>query len=209
MVGLEHYLLAFLVAFVFTLTELLSTKYAMTCYFLKKSPSLYSYAIAYGLFSVFFFYGLDSFGFYSCLITPILGNVWVQAVATGLITKALLHVSIFRADSVPIGLETLVYIFEPRLLRQIALDEYDERQKFIKKSQERFSDVDDVSNRINQNIPRTVDAEMADIFITDLNYKLFVEYANESDETKINFAMDSLLITYGMQSFKRAFPENP
>jgi hypothetical protein len=206
MVNAEQYFLAFLVAFIFAMTELLSTKYPMTFYFLKKSPSLYGYAIAYGLFSVFFFYGLDSFGFYSCLITPIFGNVWVQAAATGLITKALLHVSVFRADSVPIGLETLVYIFEPGLLRQIALDEYDGRQKFIIRTQANFPDLDDVLARINQNIPRVVDRELAETFIDDLDYKLFVEYDGESDETKINFAMDFFLVTYGMQSFKRAFP---
>jgi hypothetical protein len=154
---------------------------------------------------MFFLWGLDSYGFYSCLVIPIFNDPMVQAVVTGLITKALLHVNVFRADSFPIGLETIAYIFEPGLLRQVALDEYDGRQKFIIRTQRSFPDVDDVANRITQHIPRAVDPELAETFLEDMNYKLFVEYAGETDETRINFAMDSFLITYGMQSFKRAF----
>ncbi len=205
-VGIEHYVLAFLVAFVFTLSELLSSKYAMTFSFLKKSKSLYFYGALYGLFSVFFFYGLDTVGIYSCLVIPILSNIWVQAAVTGLVTKALLHVNILRVDSVPIGFETLVYIFEPRLLWQIALDEYDARQIFIRDTRNRYPNFEDGLARISENIPRSIDSELADSFLEDLDYKIYVEYTGESDEARLIFAMDLFLVTYGMQSFKRAFP---
>lgn len=205
MIGLGHYLLAFLVAFVFTLTELLSNQYAMTFRFLRKSISLYAYGAAYGFSSIAFLWCMQYFGLYSCLVTTILGNTWIQAIVIGLITKALLHVSIFRADSIPIGLETFAHIFEPRLLRQIALDEYDARKRYIGTAQARYQDLDDVLHRITQNIPQSVDQDLSESFLEDLRYKLFIEFDGESDETKIGFAMDNYLVVFGVQTFVRTF----
>lgn len=206
MIGLGHYLLAFSVAFLFTLTELLSNEYPMTHRFLGKSACLYAYGAAYGFSSIAFLWCLQYFGLYSCLVTTILGNTWLQAVVIGLITKALLHVSIFRADSIPIGLETFAHIFEPRLLRQIALDEYDARQKYLITIQPIYNNLDDVLHRISDDIPRSVDPKLAESFFYDLDYKLSIEFDGESDETKIKFVMNNYLVMYGVQSFERTFP---
>jgi hypothetical protein len=204
MIGIWHYLLAFFVASIFTLTELLSNEYAMTFSFLRRSKSLYAYGAAYGFCSIAFLWCLQYFGLYSCLITTLLGNSWAQAIVIGLITKALLHVSIFRADSIPIGLETFSHIFEPRLLKQIALDEYNVRQRYISAAQVRYPNLDVVLDLIVQNIPDL--DHIADVFLEDLNYKLFVEFSEEPDHVKIKFAMDSYLVEFGKQTFERTFP---
>ena len=205
MVGLEHYILTFLVAFVFTLTELLSNEYPMTFRFLKKSKSLYGYGASYGLTSIAFLWTMHYLGLYSCLMTTIFGNIWVQAIVMGLITKALLHVSIFRADSIPIGLETFANIFEPRLLKQIGLDEYNARQRFVRATQARYPILDVVLALMTQNVPRN-DLILAETFLADLDYKLFVEFSGESDETKIIFAMNMYLVEFGIQTFEITYP---
>jgi len=204
MIGFWHYLLAFSFAFIFTLTELLSNKYSMTFCFLSRSKSFFAYGAAYGFSSVAFLWCLQYFGLYSCLVTTLLGNAWAQAIVIGLITKALLHVSIFRADSIPICLETFSHIFEPRLLKQIALDEYNVRQQYISAAQVRYPDLNLALNLITQNIPDL--GPISEAFFDDLRYKLFVEFDGESDQSKIKFAMNSYLVEFGKQTFQRTFP---
>jgi uncharacterized membrane protein len=87
----------FFVGAVFSGYELLSTTYPMTCYFiLRNSRSIYAYSIIYGIISIIFMEGIDYFGIFKCVVTPVLSNVWVQAVFVGISTKAFLHITHLR-----------------------------------------------------------------------------------------------------------------
>lgn len=196
-------ILAFVVGMVFSAYELLNNKYPMTSYFvLKNSRSIYFYSIIYGVLSFLFMLGIDYFGIFKCVVTPIISNIWVQAIFVGISTKAFLHIKFFDADPFPIGFETVTFLFEPRLLRQISLDDYNAVQKYITDAMVGYNDVSQVLNIIERTLPSN-DRQISVAFMQDIRDEL-AEYLD--DDKKIMVAMELYLREYGESSFKRAFP---
>jgi len=130
---------------------------------------------------------------------PGVDNPWVQSVVVGVIIKSLLHLRVFSVgtgtDSFPVGIETIVQIFEPWLLRTIALDHFDTLRRYIDPRANHHNNLDVVKQRIKQNLPTAFADHERIAFEAD------VDKANtvvDAMELYINFA--------GKRSFNRIFP---
>ncbi len=193
--------LAFGIAAVVTLVELLTSNYPRTAVFLQKSWSLYSIAAIYGLIAFGALVGLDELTSSDTLKLEGLGlsSVWVQAIVVGLSTKALLHVRLFNvtvgAQAFPIGIESLVQLFEPWLLRTITVDEWNSVMHYLAPRAKKYPDLPSVKQAMKDNLPsRFPDAERT-AFALDLDRATAVEQA-----------MDLYIRFVGRTAFERVFP---
>jgi hypothetical protein len=125
----------------------------------------------------------------------------VQAIFVGIATKAFLHIRFFDADPFPIGFETITYFFEPRLLRQIDLDDYNAVQKYVTDCMHGYHDVTEVLKIIKRNLP-SIDREISVAFMQDVEEEM-AQYVD--DDKKIMVAMELYLRGYGNSSFNRSF----
>src|SRR5271167_1257446 len=116
--------LAFAISGFFTVLELVTSKYPYTFFLLRKSALLYFYGAIYGLLAAGAYLLLPVISDQVKLTGIAVGNPWVRAVAVGFTIKAFLHVRLFDVNmgpgrSFPLGVESLVQVFEPWLLRKI------------------------------------------------------------------------------------------
>lgn len=194
-------IISFLVGASVAFLELITSKYPRTFFLLKKSTSLYAYTLIYGLLSFLVMLLVKSLIHAKIISLEGIGisNEWIQALAVGITTKAILHIRLFNItfgrQSFPIGVETFVYLFEPWLLRSIDLDEFNAIRSYLEVAQKKYSDLADVKNRIKDNIPHTLAGVERKAFLTDLTEK---DSALE--------AMELYLQTFGKKSFERVFP---
>ena len=193
-------LLSFLIAATITAIELVTSKYPHTFPLLKRCRVLYFYALIYGLIS---------FGVMVCFDQLVLANKiklegvgsnpWLQATAIGMSTKALLHIRFFSvtagAQSFPLGTETIVQLFEPWLLDQIMLAEFNAVRALIQPRATKYSNLVDVKARITGNLPSTFSGQERTAFEVDVN-----------KQTLIVGAMEMYLGRFGKTSFDRVFP---
>jgi hypothetical protein len=89
-----------------------------------------------------------------------LANPWIQAGVAGLSVKALLHIRVFNVSTgpgkdFPVGLETIVLLFEPWLIRTIELDVFGQLVTFVGPRAARCATLADAQERANNNIPNT------------------------------------------------------
>lgn len=194
-------LLAFGVATLIASLELITSKYPRTFFLLKKSCALYVYALIYGVIGCGVMLVLDLFIKAGSIKLEGFGlsNPWVQSVAVGLSIKAFLHIRLFSvgvgSQSFPVGIETIVQLFEPWLLRTIELDHFNAGRNFIGSRANKYSDLDDVKRRIKDNLPRTFSEQERTAFQAD------VDRATTVVET-----MELYLGFLGRKSFDRVFP---
>ena len=146
-------LFAGVLASVITLIELVTSKYPRTCHFLfKKSWKLYTYSIIYGGIAFFFMLLLDS----GLIKLEGLGisNIWIQAILVGISTKAFLHIRLFSAtigsQSFPIGMETILLVFEPWLLEEIKLEEFNAVKEFVSNAETKYSSLEVVKTKLTE-----------------------------------------------------------
>ncbi len=193
-------LLSLIIAICLTTLELVTSKYPQTFFLIKRSIPLYLYSFSYGLISFFLMLGLKSL--IDAELIKLEGyavsNVWVQAIIIGTATKALLHIRFFNvsigSQSFPIGLETIVQLFEPWLLRKIEIFEFNALRTFIQAAENHYNDLNDVKTKIRENIPPLSKAEKV-AFLADLDGK-----------ATVSEAMELYLRYFGKTSFKRIFP---
>ena len=96
----------------------------------------------------------------------------------GVSAKAFMHIRLFsvpsgRESGTPFGIETLVHLYEPWLLRTILIDEALADRKYLEKKAGIYHDLDEVKNRVKSAIPKTLpederttlshDVELADL----------------------------------------------
>ncbi len=196
-------LVSFVIVFLLALTELITSKYPRTFFVLKKSWKIYVYSIVYGAIGFFIMLSIKSL--IDAQILTVTGlrvsDVWVQSVIVGICTKAFLHIRLFNvgigSKSIPIGIETLVLLFEPWFLRGIMLDEYNGIREFIQNTQTRFKNFDKVKKKIEQNIPAKLPKDERLAFLSDLDLMKTVPDA-----------MELYLQNFGKRSFERVFPSS-
>ena len=201
MVWFVQPILTFLIASLITSLELITSKYPRTFFLLKKSWAIYSYAFIYGLIGSIVMLGLDQL--INAGIIQVSGfglsNPWIQSITVGLTIKAFLHINLFNvtvgSQSFPVGVESIVQIFEPWLLRTIELDNFNSVRNFINPRANKYSNLEDVKKKIIADIPRTFSEQERVAFKTD------IEKANN-----INEAMELYLNFLGKMSFERLFP---
>jgi hypothetical protein len=113
--------LTFAVATVVTAIELITTKYPRTPEFITKSRWFYAYILVYGTLGAAALALLPLVGSEITMTGVGLENPWVKALLVGFSVKAVLHIRIVTVStgpnqSFPVGLETLVQLFEPWML---------------------------------------------------------------------------------------------
>src|SRR5215831_12163891 len=157
MLSLGPPLLAFLIASGITATELVTSEYSSTFFTVRRCPSLYLYSLIYGTIAFI----IVAIGTGSSHIEVIgISNPWIQAVIVGLSIKAIFHIRLFSvtrgqgADPLPIGLETIVLIFEPQLKHMIEQEETHGLHKFLDPRVLKYHDLQDVRARIMSNLSR-------------------------------------------------------
>jgi hypothetical protein len=98
-----------------------------------------------------------------------IGNGWVRALITGFFIKGLLHIRLVNVatgpgKSFPLGLESIVRIFEPWLLTEIGLHVFSAKKVWLKKHVGAYADVAMARARALDNIPSGFDpAEQASL----------------------------------------------
>jgi len=190
-------LLAFGVTALFTWLELVTSKYPRTFFLLKRCTALYVYVLIYavsgGLVTALFEY------FGVTLEGPGVSNPWVGAVLVGISIKAFFHIRLFSVgagpQALPIGIETVVQMFEPQLMRAIEVYQFEASKDFIGTRATKYSDLAEVKKTIRDNLPGTLPVAERTAFLSD------VERA-----TSVGNAMDLYLAFLGRRSFDRRFP---
>ena len=119
MAGLGPNLLAFTVAIAVTALELLTTKYPRTAAFVCHTVWFYVYIVIYGAIAAIALALLPVLGAHIQSDGINLMNPWIAAAAVGISVKSLLHIRIFNVSTgpgkdLPVGLETIVLLFDTR-----------------------------------------------------------------------------------------------
>ena len=194
-------LLAFLIASIIASLELITSKYPRTFFLLKNSRALYLYAFIYGAIGGGVLLGLQSLIDAKLVKLEGLGlsNAWVQALVVGLSVKAFLHIRLFSVNvaqqSFPVGVETIVQLFEPWLLRTIELDHFNAGRNFVGSRAAKFPDPNSVKNTIKANVPPTFSSPEKAAFSADVD-----------KATTVVEMMELFLGFLGRGSFDRVFP---
>ena len=192
--------LAFAVAALVAWLELVTSKYPRTMGFLAKRRKPYLYATVYGAISFFVMLGLHEL---TAAKTVTLegtwaSNPWLQALAIGLSTKALLHIRLFTvtvgSQPFPVGVESVVQLFEPWLLESIDLDEWQDVRAFVVSRAAQYPNRADVEQRILNNLPNYT-PEQREAMRLDL-----------SKSISVSDLMQMYLRRFGPGMFDLAFP---
>lgn len=193
--------LAFTIAALIAWLELITSKYPRTFDHLWTCWLLYLYALVYGVISFGAMLGLVQLvnGGAIKLEGVFLSSVWIQAIAIGLSTKALLHIRLFNISvgttSFPLGTESILHLFEPLVLEKIELYEFNAIRSLIEVRARSYSVLKSVKDQIKFNIPQS---------LTGIERKSF-EIDVDAKKTVIE-AMELYLRRFGRRSFDRVFP---
>jgi hypothetical protein len=193
-------ILAFAIAAFLAWLELVTSKYPRTVFLMRRSWALYVYALIYGLIAFGVTLALGSLIKAGMIGLAGIGlsNVWAQAIAVGVSSKALLHIRLFSvsvgSQSFPVGIESIVQLFEPWLLRTIDLDHYNKREEYIAPRAAKRQDLNAVKERMRKDLPTGADLERS-AFLVDL----------QSVDNVVE-AMRLYLTFLGKKTFDRVFP---
>jgi hypothetical protein len=150
--------LALVIASSLALLELLTAKYPRT-FFLARSWTLLLYALVYGLIAFGATYWIGALVSSKTITLQGIGlsSPLVQAIAIGVSAKALLHIRLFNvtvgSEVFPIGIESVMQIFEPWLLRTIELNHWNAMQAFVNSRSPNDLDLAAVKKKIIDNLP--------------------------------------------------------
>jgi hypothetical protein len=193
--------LSLVIAGVFTLLELVTSKYPRTFSRLKASWQLWLFGLSYGAIALLITLLL---GFLTSAGTVKLEGIglsspWGQAIAVGLSTKAFLHIRFFTlgvgTQSFPVGIETVVQVFEPWLLREIELAEFNTVREYVTPRAVRYNNLNSVRTTIKQDLPQSFPSQEKAAFEADL----------DKTTTPLQ-ALELYLRLIGQRSFDRLFP---
>jgi hypothetical protein len=193
--------LAFLIAASIALIELITAVYPRTFFLLKKCGTFYAYFLIYGAIGCGIMLGLQSLIDAHLITLEGIGldSPWVQAIVVGVTIKSLLHIRLFNvtagSQSFPVGIETLMHLFEPWLLASIQLHHFNAGREFIEPRAKKHSTLGAVRNRIKRNVPQSLQNPDRAAFLDDI----------QKVETVIE-AMELYLQHFGKRSFDRVFP---
>ncbi len=140
-------LFGFVVAGILAWVELVTSRYPRTFTFIRTSPALYSYCFIYGIIGFAVLFGFDALVSAGVLKAEGLGlsNPWIRAFEIGVAVKALLHIRLFTVTAgsqpFPVGIESLVQLFEPWLLDRVEQDEFNEKSSYIEQKRHEYPEV--------------------------------------------------------------------
>lgn len=210
-------LVAFLVGGTITWLELVTSKYPQTVrLFWRHSPSLWTYALIYGLIAAGFtlaYPWLAENGVLKIMAgagnpqNPAVGSepTFLVAVILGLCVKALLHIRLFsvpsgdKGETFPIGTESITRLFEPTLLKKITFDDHERVTAFLQPLAAAHTNLEEVKKKIKDNLPMLLENPTRDAFIVDLD---------KTDSVK--GALEVFLRAFGVNLIKQLFdPPRP
>jgi hypothetical protein len=124
----------------------------------------------------------------------------VQALIVGVSVKAFLHIRLANVNTggpqpFPIGIETLVQIFEPWLLRTIYLDEWNGVRDFVRPRAQEYTDLQAVRQRASENLPERLGTAERAAFLADLE-----------EAPTVEVLMSRYLRLLGRKTFAGTFP---
>src|ERR1017187_1864869 len=168
-------LCALTIAVVFTWTELRTSKYPNTGFLIRWSRPFWIYCFTYGLIALGGLLLFDLLVQKNQLKVEGLGleSAYIRALVVGLSSKAIMQLNIFTvtsgSSSFPVGIKTIVQLFEPFLLRQIDLDEFNAVREFVAPYAACFSQLDEVKTMVKQNIPSSFSQEERTAFQNEID----------------------------------------
>ena len=200
-------LLAFVVGASITGVELLTSKYPNTTSFAVKSSSLWLYVIIYGALAalVTTFAARLGVSFHQ-------GSPYLRAIEAGIGVKAFLHINLFSVSTsptttFPVGVESLVQIFEPKLLRNILLDEYTLVISYLNPKVRTYPNPPNVKATISASVPGALSLAERTAFLTDLDGIIpNVLPAGYNNSAGIARAMELYLRLVGKSLVDQVFP---
>jgi hypothetical protein len=171
--GVGQFVLAGVIAVAVTALELITTKFPRTPAFVVRSVWFYVYIFAYGVIAAGAYALLPLIGTRVDPATIGLSNPWIQAGVVGLSVKALLHIRVFNVSTgpgrdFPVGLETIVLLFEPWLIRSIELDVFSQLMGFVGPRASQCPTLSDAQSRAINNIPNTFSPAEKAALIADI-----------------------------------------
>lgn len=91
-------------------------------------------------------------------------NIWLQAIVVGLSARAFLHLRILEVTvgdkTLPLGLETILQIFEPWLIENIRTDEFNAVRAFAEPFATAHPTLKDVKTLMKENVPPGLPAKV-------------------------------------------------
>ncbi len=193
--------LACLIAATISLLELITSRYRNTYTFLWRRWQLYVYMAVYGAFGFLLMWIIDYLVAKKTVSFDdmALDSVWVKAVLVGMSAKALMNITLFNvpsgAGTVPIGMSTLVHLFEPFLLSELDLQVWNDVRTFLTPHARKYPQLEEVKAIMDRNIPPTLSAERRAALRAELGARDSVEGA-----------LETFLYAVGRGTFIRSFP---
>ncbi len=199
-----HSFVAAIIAFLTTLLGLITSRYPRTYFLVAKCPSLYIYCLIYGIIGFVVTLGLDALIDANLLEISGLGtdNPWVRSIAIGISSKAFLNLELFSFSSTgsgttsPVGLKSLVAIFEPWLMESIELYEHSNMRELVGERAETIKiSLSEAQDRAIRDLPeRILDKKVVTALKVDIQQKGSIEEV-----------MELYLREFGRKNFDRVF----
>jgi hypothetical protein len=196
-------ILALLIASLTTMAELVTTEYPRIFFAIRRCLALYLYSLIYGFGALvtMLIIPFDRFG---------LHNPLLEAIIVGVFIKAFLNINLISVpvpnsqETFPLGLQSIVRLFEPWFLDQIKLEASAGVNNFVKQRAEIYQDANVVRGKIFHHLPPNTNE---DGFKLDLDLKLKDDdkYPASPDEKMIP-AMRFYLLKIGKKNFDQVFP---
>lgn len=134
------------------------------------------------------------------------GPTWLAAIMLGLSAKALLHIRFFSVptsgtqQTFPVGTETVVQIFEPWLMRTIAIDEFNAVSSYLQTKAIKYPDLDSVKARIRENLPGPASFPEPERTALELDV---------DRSSNVRSALEIYLRAFGVSTVDQRFPDSP
>ncbi len=148
--------LAFAIGGIIAFWELVTSKYPRTFFLALRCGHAYFYAMVYAIAALLIMLLYEAIVPHNGPHSYLGGNLWVRAIGVGLFTKSFLHLRIFtipgHPEPTPIGLETIMLIFIPYLLREVELG-HDRREMAFVKDRVHCLSFTEVSQAVAGNLP--------------------------------------------------------
>jgi hypothetical protein len=195
--------LAFIVAFAIVIIELVTSNYSQTFFVLYKNKFLYAYGLIYGLIAFIITLAFNFLTSNDFITVEGLGlsSPYIRAILLGISIKSLLHINLVTvkvgSNSTPIGLETIVQIFEPTLERSILLDEWNGLRTYIAPYVKKHKNLANNKEIAKNNIPEPLSKEEKAALEKDID--------NADNVTEL---FELVVRNLGRKTLKRIFPLN-
>jgi hypothetical protein len=174
--------------------ELVTTKYPRSPYFCVLGVGwFWVYVVIYGIIGAGAYLALPLISDQVTVTGIGISNSWIKAAIVGISIKALLHIRLATVSTgpgtqFPLGIETIVQIFEPWMLRNLELANWNCLVAFVTPRAARIASVNDARTLAKSNPPVVLSAAERAAFNADIDAKtssvdVIIVYLNYSGIT--------------------------